>query len=258
LEEKTQQTTTVSASSFTEHGRVEAEEIICRELALSIFVNGTETATVLCSPEDLEDLVFGLLYSEGVIEKSADVSSIELDSARALAQVEIKKQFKPKSWAKPLIATGGGKGNSPGERSIEPVTSKLMVSKDQIIALMQSFLKASPVYCATRGIHSAAVASPEAIIVRRDDIGRHNALDKVFGSCLRSGIRPDEKLVIISGRVSSEMLLKVGARGTPILLTKAVPTDMGISLASELGITLIRCSRDYTATAYCNDWRIID
>lgn len=258
MNEKTQQTTTVSASSFTEHGRVEAEEIICRELALSIFINGTETATVLCSPEDLEDLVFGLLYSEGVIEKSADVVSIDLDAARAVAQVKIKKQFKPKSWAKPLIATGGGKGASPSERSIEPVTAELVVSTGQIIALMQSFLKASSVYSATRGIHSAAVASPEAIIVRRDDIGRHNALDKIFGSCLRSGICPQDKLVIISGRISSEMLLKVASRGAPILLTKAVPTDMGISLAREMGITLVRCSRDYTVTAYCNDWRIID
>ena len=67
---------------------------------------------------------------------------------------------------------------------------------------------------------------------------------------------PDENLVIISGRVSSEMLLKVAARGSPLLLTKAVPTDMGISLAKELGITLVRCSRDSAVTAYCNDWRI--
>jgi FdhD protein len=256
LENINQQTITVSATSFTPQGRKSVTETICRELPLSIYVNGNETATVLCSPADIEDLVFGILCSEGMVENIEDITAIEVDTASSSAWVKTARECKPRPWSKPLIATGGGKGSLFKPLKPEAAQAALAVSTSQIISLMSTFLNASQVYSATRGIHSAAVANPANILIRRDDIGRHNALDKVFGSCLRSGTDPQNHMVIISGRISSEMLLKVAARRSPVLLTKAVPTDLGISLAREQGITLARCSRDSVVTVYCHDWRI--
>ena len=253
-----EQTTSVPITSFTPQGRKSIQEVICRELPLVIKVNSQEAATILCSPSDIEDLVFGLLYSEGFIESVEDIIEIDIDSAATAVSVKIAKPFEPKACLKPLIASGGSKGRSSQKKETEVVSGKLSVSTGQINILMSTFLSASTVYSATRGIHSAAIASPEKILIRRDDIGRHNALDKVFGSCLRNQIQTQNHLVIISGRISSEMLLKVAAHRSPILLTKAVPTDLGITLAHDLGITLVRCSHNLNITAYCHDWRITD
>jgi len=258
LNENKDQTISVSATSFTPSGRRNIDETVCRELPMVIKVNSQEIATMLCSPNDLEDLVFGLLYSEGFIKNVKEITDVDIDTSRAEISVKTTGEVKPQPCLKPLIATGGSKGQHASGGVVTAADEKLFVSCGQISTLMNNFLNASQVYSATRGIHSAAVASPEQILVRRDDIGRHNALDKALGSCLRSGIQSRNHLVIISGRVSSEMLLKVAAHHSPFLLTKAVPTDMGIDLAKSLGITLVRCSQNLNVTAYCHDWRVAD
>ena len=257
MEQEKEQTAIITVTALTPQGRKSTDETVCRELPLAIYVNGSEVATVLCSPADLEDLVFGFAFSEGIIETAKDVKALEIDHKQNTARLTTTYEYKPKSGLSPLIATGGGRllQKAQEERS---TGKKLFASARQIACLMEGFLQNSRVYSATRGIHSAAIASPEEIIICRDDIGRHNALDKVFGSSIRQGINLQEYIVITSGRISSEMLLKAASHGCPILLTKAAPTDMGVKLAEKLGVTLVRYARDLTITVYCHDWRVRD
>ncbi|MDD3192123.1 MAG: formate dehydrogenase accessory sulfurtransferase FdhD, partial [Bacilli bacterium] len=186
------------------------------------------------------------------------ITSINIDNEKAVVSVETAITLEVTPYLRPLIATGGSKSGIAPKRILKNIDTNFTVSSRQITSLMSSFMNTSKVYSDTRGIHSAAVATPEDIIASRDDIGRHNALDKVLGSCLRRGIEPQNHLIIISGRISSEILLKVAAHGYPVLLTKAVPTDIGISLAKDLGITLVRRSYDNVVTVYSHDWRITD
>jgi FdhD protein len=252
------QTKTISATTFTPHGRTRVEKQVCRELALDLHLNDERLTTILSSPNDIEDLVIGLLYSEGLIKKAKDITAINIDNEKAIVSVETAITPEVSPDLKPLIATCGTKNGIMSDKKFKGIDTNFTVSSSQIISLMNSFMNTSKVYSATRGIHSAAVANPEDIIVSRDDIGRHNALDKVLGSCLRRGIEPQNHLVLTSGRISSEILLKVATHGYPVLLTKAVPTDMGASLAKNLGITLVRCSYDNVVTVYSHDRRITD
>lgn len=247
----------VPAVSHGPEGSCRVDETVCSELALNIRLNGADLVTTLCTPADLENLVLGMLFSEGLIREYREVKSIRVNTGDQTAEVETFEPVEAPSVFKPLIATGGGKGKSFERKGFAPVAdSKICLSTTQASRLMEKFLTASPAYAATRGVHSSALASPEQIVVFRDDIGRHNALDKVFGECLASGIDTGNHLIMLSGRVSSEMLLKVARRRVPILLTKAVPTDMGIRLAEETGITLLRCSREGAVTSYTHHWRI--
>ena len=121
---------------------------------------------------------------------------------------------------------------------------------------MDEFIQCSPVYKATGGVHSAALCNAGSIIVFSEDIGRHNAIDKIFGQCLLEDMPTEGHLILTSGRVSSEILLKVARRNVPMLVSKAAPTDMGIKLANDLRITLIGFARGKKMNIYANEQRV--
>ena len=136
--------------------------------------------------------------------------------------------------------------------------SLFQVSVGEILALTRDFQHRSETYRATGGVHSAAMCDTKNVLVFSEDIGRHNAMDKVFGECLLKDITTDDRLVITSGRISSEILLKVARRNIPVLISKSAPTNLGVKMANELGITLVGFVRGKRANVYTNTWRIIN
>jgi len=113
------------------------------------------------------------------------------------------------------------------------------------------------VFKATGGVHSAALCHTKGIFVFSEDIGRHNAIDKIFGECVLRDIPTDDHMIITSGRISSEILLKVARRNIPILISKSAPTNLGVRLADELGISLIGFVRGKKMNIYTNRWRLV-
>lgn len=244
-------------------GPLKQEEVIdlmVVELPLTIMLNGRELLTTLCSPADLESLVAGVLFSEGIITGPQDILSLKVDEKGGVAQVETAPGHAPPSPVfKPLIASGGGKGPSGyqlGDVAARRVQSPTLLSARQALILMEDFLKRSAVYQATHGVHAAALCDTHSILLFKDDIGRHNALDKVFGECLLKGIPTENRLVLTSGRISSEILLKVAKRRVPILISKAPPTNLGVKLAGELGLTLA-VARAPALTVYTHAERVV-
>jgi FdhD protein len=134
----------------------------------------------------------------------------------------------------------------------------MKLSTTQVFSLMDDFEHRSEVFRVTGGVHSAALCDTEGILVFNEDIGRHNAIDKIFGQCLLQDIATDNLCVITSGRVSSEILLKVAQRNVPVFISKNAPTDLGITLANDLGITLVGFVRGTNMNVYTNDWRIVN
>lgn len=245
---------------FTADSRQAVLGPVVRELPLAIMLNGEELVTTLCSPAALDCLTAGILFSEGIIKRRQDIRNISVDESSGVVRVETALgTTDPRRPAfKPLVASGGGKGpSSYGLGADRPrVESATTVSASQVFRLIDDFLKRSPVYLSTRGVHSAALADAQGIAVFHDDIGRHNALDKVFGQCLMEDIPVAGRIVITSGRISSEILLKVAKRGIPILISKAPPTDLGVRLAGELCLTLI-IAREKSLSVYSHDWRVV-
>ena len=238
----------------TEKGKDNTVDEVVTEFPLSITLNSHEVVTLLCSPANLKYLAIGFLFSEGLIKSKDDIKEIVVDDERGVVQVKTTGSLSLPSF-RPLITSGGGRAPFYHHAQAK-VESDIEISAQEVFALIDEFVQRSAVFKATAGVHSAALCDTKSILVFSEDIGRHNALDKIFGECLIKDIPTAGRLVITSGRVSSEMLLKVAKRDVPLLISKSAPTNMGVRLASDLGITLIGFARGKRMNIYANEWRL--
>lgn len=247
-----------------EQGVSAIKDTVVREHSVAIILNDRELVTLLCSPASLEYLVAGYLLSEGLVTSRDDIIAIKVtgNKQRSTARVKIKGPARIAHYAATgrQIASSGGRGIS-SAASAEPenqikIESKVTISDREIIVLVEKFQQCSPVFSATGGVHSAALCNTGDIIVFSDDIGRHNAIDRVFGECLLKGIPTSDRLMVTSGRVSSEILLKVARQNVPIIISVAAPTDRAVELASRFGITLTGFVRGDRMNIYTHEWRI--
>jgi FdhD protein len=248
---------------FSEDEKRNTEDIVVREYPLTIILNNQELVTLLCTPINLDYLAIGFLSSEGLIKSKDEINKITTDEKRGVVRVETTEDTKQAGELvfKRLITSGCGRGASfysaadvTRQRKVE---SKTSLSTAEVFDLVKEFQHTSQIFRTTGGVHSAAVCDNENILIFREDIGRHNALDKVFGECILKDIPTGGRVVLTSGRVSSEILFKVVRRNIPLLISRSAPTDMGVKLAGELGVTLIGFVRGKRMNVYANDWRII-
>jgi FdhD protein len=244
----------------TEKGRNSAIDVVVSEFPLIITLNNQEVVTLLCSPQNLDYLAVGFLVSEGLIKGKEDIKKIIVDQQRGRVKVETGEDsgFPSQPSSKRLVTSGGGRGRSLNHRGQAKVKSDIEISAQQVFTLIGEFLQHSQVYKTTGGVHSAALCDTKTILVFNEDIGRHNAIDKVFGECMLNDIPTAGRLIITSGRVSSEILLKVARRNVPLLISKAAPTNLGVRLANDLGVTLIGFAQGKRMNLYTNEWRLSD
>ncbi|MDH5695982.1 MAG: formate dehydrogenase accessory sulfurtransferase FdhD [Dehalococcoidia bacterium] len=245
----------------TDQGRSRVEDTVVRESTLTIVLNNQELVTVLCSPTNLNYLAVGFLSSEGLIKSKDDIKKIIVDDHRGVVQVETEmdREVAKELSLKRLVTSAGGRGVPFGKASLgqAKVASNIEISAHEVFALIDEFVQYSQVFKATGGVHSAALCDKQSILVFSEDIGRHNAIDKIFGECILKDIPTEGRLIITSGRVSSEILLKVAKRNIPLLISKSAPTNLGVRLANDLGITLVGFARGKRMNVYTNEWRIM-
>ena len=247
----------------TEQGRNQSEDIITTEFALTIILNNQELVTLLCSPTDLKYLAIGFLSSEGLLKSKDEIKKIVVDDQRGVVRVETEedKGLASELLFKRLITSGCGRGASfysaADVKNQARVESQIRISAPQVFALVKEFQHRSQVYKTTGGVHSAALCDTKTILVFSEDIGRHNAIDKIFGECMLTDLPTEDHIIITSGRISSEILLKVARRNIPILISKSAPTNLGIKLAADLGITLIGFVRGKRMNVYTDSWRVV-
>jgi FdhD protein len=138
----------------------------------------------------------------------------------------------------------------------QKVESALKATPAQILDLMRAFQTRSEIYQKTHGVHGAALCDTSGILLFKEDIGRHNAIDKIFGHCLMGDIPLADRIIMTTGRISSEILFKVAKRNIPILVSRSTPTDLAVDLAGELGITLVGYVRGGHMNVYAEAGRI--
>lgn len=240
-----------------ENGEVSTtEDMVVREYALTIFLDGEEFITLLCSPSSLECLVIGFLLSESIIKSKADIERIRLDEERGVADVLTKTSS---SLAKSLhgkrtMTTGCGKGssfyNAMDSLHCRMLTEGPQCSAQAVIDLMKAFNKSSELFRDTGGVHSVALADAEGIALFHEDVGRHNAMDKVIGEAALRGLGLSDRIILTSGRISSEMLIKASKAGIPMIVSRSAPTDLAVELAGRLGITVVGFARGNRMNVY--------
>ncbi len=239
----------------------QVEDTVVTEFHLTIVLNNRELVTLLCSPAKLDFLTIGFLYSEGLINSKDIIKDIVLDPERGVINVTTKEPVKSPEdiLSRRIIASSGGKGASfsAAIHHQSRIDSQIHISPPEVLNLIQEFVHHSELFAATGGVHSAALCDTKAILVFSEDIGRHNAIDKVFGECVVKDIPTHDRLLITSGRVSSEILLKVAKRNIPILISKSAPTNLGVKLANDSGITLIGFVREKRMNVYTHTWRLV-
>ena len=246
---------------FSDKGGSSTEGVVARESPLTIILNDQELVTLLCSPADLTYLVVGFLSSEGLLKDKDEIRNILVDDERGVVRVETTgdKAFSQDVLFKRFISSGCGRGASfysPADAGSQKVESRTEISPEEVLDLVRRFQHGSHVYLATHGVHSAALCDRKNILVFGEDIGRHNAIDKIFGKCLLEDIPTDDRIVITSGRISSEILHKVAKRGIPIIISISAPTNLGVRIADTLGITLVASVRGKSMSVYTSAWRI--
>jgi len=247
---------------ITREGKQDTEDIVTQELSLTIILNHRELVTLLCSPTDLKYLAIGFLFSEGLIKNKEEIKKIIVDDQKGVVRVETEDGKEPANERlfKRLITSGCGRGASfysdADIHELAKVESRIGISAVEIFALVKEFQHRSQIYRATGGVHSAALCDTGSILLFSEDIGRHNAIDKIFGECLLKDIPTNDRIIITSGRISSEILLKVAKRDIPVLISKSAPTNLGVKLANDLGVTVIGFVRGERMNVYTHGWRV--
>ncbi|MBI4286012.1 MAG: formate dehydrogenase accessory sulfurtransferase FdhD [Chloroflexi bacterium] len=252
----------IQIARLTREGRSRMDDVVVREFALTIILNDQELVTLLCTPQYLDYLAVGYLASEGLLQDRQEIKRVTVDDQRGVARVETMRQRSPAEEIvfKRLITSGCGRGASfysAADIATQKVESEMKVSADEIFDLVNRFQHGSELYRATGGVHSAALCDRQNVLVFSEDIGRHNAIDKIFGKCLLEDIPTQDRLVITSGRISSEIMHKVAKRSVPFLISVSAPTSFGVKLADSLGITLIGHVRGKRMNIYTHDWRVV-
>lgn len=202
-------------------------ENIIKETSLTIKVNGQHYTTVMLLGKQEREFVVGHLFTQGVINRAADIESLTLENH--IATVILKKRI-----AKPA--------------ALSKINSTLKVSKEDVFNCVGAVLK-SPIFAQTEGVHCAGLfLKGKKTICIAEDIGRHNALDKIIGYGLLQDVDFSQTLAGSTGRQPSEMVAKICRAGIPIIATKAAVTDRGVALANKYGVTLISFVRDAGTT----------
>jgi FdhD protein len=235
-------------------GRAEQVEAhVVRERPLTLYVDGERFVTLLCSPVKLEALVAGYLWMEGLVDGREDIAALELSEADGRADVRLSR---PVSLPTERILTSGCGGGItfrivPGR--FEPARSTLRIPPSTLSARLRDLSAAAVHYRASRGIHGAALADADRLLVVAEDVGRHNAVDKIAGEALLRGVPTAGRILLATGRVSSEMLLKASRMGVPLVASRTSPTEMAVTLAEQLGITLVGYLRPDSLNVYAGD-----
>ncbi len=227
-------------------------------------------AALACSPEHLEELVLGFLFTHQAITGVASVRRVEVEDAPDGDLVALVDFASPEDAAGARSALAetrfvvSGCGQPAGEPAQGTAGSRAALLSPPSIARMARLIQeASPVFLATGGVHASALmglpegagAEPELLVVR-EDIGRHNTVDKIVGWCLIQDIPRAGQALVVTGRISADLVQKCAAAGFEVVVSRSAPTARAIDLAEAAGITLIGFARHDRFNCYTNWWRI--
>jgi FdhD protein len=226
---------------------------VVREQPLSVFVNGEKFLTLLCSPMMLEALVVGYLWMEKVIADPSEITDLTVSAVDGRAEVTLGHPVTLPTERILTSGCGGGITFRIDHRLFPRLRSRLRVEPVELAARMKELFAAAVHYRRSRGIHGAALADRERVLLVAEDVGRHNAVDKIKGEALMRGLPTEDRLLLSTGRISSEMLLKAARMGVPLVASRTSPTEMAVALAEQLGITVCGYVRLDGLNVYAGD-----
>jgi FdhD protein len=234
---------------------------VIAEKAVSLTVNGESWLTFMCTPVDLEAMAVGFLFNEGFIQSPQDIADIRLCPGEENIDVWLHKSVqKPNQWRRTSGCTGG---MTSVEGQVEQESQRFLFTNGgtftpaQIYSLTSQLLDKQTLYHQSGGVHTSALSDGEQLCYVAEDVGRHNTLDKLAGMLLLHPQNMPHKIILTTGRVSSEMLQKAAHIGAPVVISRTAATNLSIQLAEQEGITLIGYARRDRFNIYTHPQRIL-
>jgi FdhD protein len=257
--------TPVVARRYTRFSGDRAEAVdadVIGEMRFSIFVEDRELVTLMCSGWQLRPLVVGFLYLEGLIESIDDLELLRVCQEDRLADVRLANGF-PDVPPRKILTSGCTGGVSFGKyldqiEQFQVPDDDTRVSPARMYAALRALYDHSDLYRRSGGVHTSIFVEPNADEPRfvAEDIGRHNTLDKLQGMAMLEGVDTRGGLIVASGRISSEMLFKAAIMGVPIVGSRTSPTNLALTVAERLNITVCGYLRQGSMNVYTHPRRI--
>jgi FdhD protein len=231
-------------SVYDGKGFSEREERLIREIPLAVHLNGRKVITIACAGLYVDELAVGFLRSEGFLRTREDVETVEVSPDRTEVRIRTaagREVPEPDAAAGRTLASSGARGfGRPAEECrTAPAPGRILPAPEEILGLMERFLGQARLHEETGGTHAAALARNGEILVVREDIGRHNAIDMLGGFALLREVECRDAAIFRTGRVSSEIVHKIRQLGVPLVCSLSVPTTQAVEMAREAGMTLI-------------------
>ena len=234
----------------------DAETIV--ESPVSLTVTGQVWLTFMCTPVELEALAVGFLFNEGILESMEEVADVRVCEHGDNVDVWLNRSVEqPASWRRTSGCTGGVTAVDALARvDVSFRGDAVRVEPESVGQLVEQLFDSQSLYRETGGVHTSALSDGEKIVISAEDIGRHNTLDKIAGLCLMKNIQPETRILITTGRISSEMLQKAARLNAPILISRTSPSSLSIEMAQRYGITLIGYARRHRFNVYTGNQRV--
>lgn len=227
------------------------------EQTVTLSVNEQPLVRLMCTPVHLEELSLGFLFNQGLIEELDEVAEVEYRDDDRCLDVRLHRDLEVPELRVFTSGCSGGATFEDVDHVHHRIDSALRLIPQQVTGLMEEFSHVVAIYRRAGGVHGAALADGERLLCTSEDVGRNNALDKITGVCMRQGFHTRDRVLLVSGRVSSEMLHKVARMGVAIVISRKSPTSLSVRLARAWGITLIGYARRRSFRVYAGAERIV-
>ncbi len=242
----------------------ERSQWVVRERPVTLYLNGREIVTLLCAGHHLDELAAGYFHGDGFLERPEQIERIDTDeeAGKVMVSASCDSSMIDRLWMKRTVTSGCGKGSlfyyAMDALLSHPIESSFHLTPALAWKRMEDLNRLSETYRLTHGVHNTGLADSEEILLFRDDIGRHNAVDMIVGHAFLNRLALDDKLLITTGRLTSEILIKAAKVGIPVLMSRNTATSLAVELARSLKITLIGHARAGKFTVYSGMERIHD
>jgi FdhD protein len=248
-----------------ETGRPEARDgDVIVEMPVALTINGEVWLTFMCTPVDLEAMAVGFLYNENVIQTIEEVADVHVCAAGDNIDVWLAHPAeKPDRWRRTSGCTGGVTSVDVAaaaygeDQAAAPVSINGQFTPQQIGKLVDALFESQSLYRISGGVHTSALSDGQQVLLACEDIGRHNTLDKLAGRLLLDHIQTTQRVLLTTGRISSEMMQKASRLDAALVISRTSPSSLSIELARRWGITLIGYARRHRFNIYTYPERIV-
>ncbi len=230
----------------------EISDIVAKESFLSIILNEEKLISLKCSPENYDYLGIGFLYTSGILKKKEDIFSIVVDEEQKTIKIKAKNIYSPLgSSLKDNVVPPRSNIDEKLISKLLPKKCILKVKSNIIFSLMQAMQERAKLFKLTGGVHSCALADKQGcIILFTEDISRYNTIDKILGEAFYKNIPQEDKIILTSCRITSDILIKIALGRISIIVSQAAPTNWAIEIAERIGITLVGFVRGERMNVY--------